>query len=361
MIYLRELIAASRYNNLNVIRLFLALMVICSHAYIICYGRGEKGRGEPLYCLTHGQEALGTIAVNLFFFISGMLITASWLHSKSMQDYLIKRIIRIYPGFISALIFSGLTIWIFCPEFRAQVGHGISWSFLMISDMVFLSKESLEWKGIFANNPSPDTVNGSLWTIPKEFACYILVAVVGLFALYKKRHIILIGAFFAYGNYCIFLLKGCESDKSFTRLLPYFLIGMCVWLWRDKIIITKYFAIISLITLIICSQFKPYFSILFPICGSYLTLWLAYIPRLKFTDWTKNTDLSYGTYLYALPIQQIAAMPVSLRVPWINFLITAPVVLIIALISWNMIEKRFLSLKGILLVDHDPADDATKS
>jgi peptidoglycan/LPS O-acetylase OafA/YrhL len=330
-------------------------MVICSHAFIICYGRGEKGRGEPLYLLTHGQEALGSVAVDLFFFISGMLITASWLNSKSMKDYLMKRILRIYPGFITAIMFSGLIIWVFCPEFRAEVGHGISWSFVMLRDMVFLNRECLEWNGIFAHNPSPDTVNGSLWTIPKEFGCYILVAVIGLFALYKKRIIILLGTIIVYVNYIIFLHLGSDPDKSYTRLLPYFLIGMCTWLWRDKIILSKWLGLLSIIILIASSQFKPYFSIIFPFCGCYLTLLFAYLPRFQFLEWTKKTDLSYGTYLFALPVQQVAAMHDSLRVPWINFAITTPIVMLIALISWSCIEKRFLSLKGISLADYDPA------
>ena len=69
--------ASGRENNLNAIRLLLAAGVIFSHSFPICYGRGGEAKGEPLYILTHGQESFGSIAVNLFFFISGMLITAS--------------------------------------------------------------------------------------------------------------------------------------------------------------------------------------------------------------------------------------------------------------------------------------------
>jgi len=184
---LRDTIDSSRSNNLNAIRLLLAAAVIYSHSFPVSYGRGGEGKGELLYLLTLGQESFGSIAVNLFFFISGMLIPASWLRSTSMAEYLMKRVLRIYPGYIVAVIFSAITVMILCPEFRHGIGHGISWAIILIKDCIFLTYRSLEWPGIFAYNPGPNAANGSLWTIRPEFTCYLLVAAIGLFAIYRSE------------------------------------------------------------------------------------------------------------------------------------------------------------------------------
>lgn len=161
--------AAGSNSNLTAIRLMLAIAIILAHALPISLGLGGEATGDPLG-IWKRLEAFGVVAVNLFFFISGMSITASWLRSKSMQDFFMKRVLRIYPGFIVAVGFSGALIWTFCPEFRAGAGNGISWLNTFVRDLLFLSSKSLGWKGTFAGNPYPDAANGSLWTIVKEFS-----------------------------------------------------------------------------------------------------------------------------------------------------------------------------------------------
>ena len=355
-------IANGGSNNLNAIRLMLALAVILSHAQVLSIG---FTKGEPLFTWTHEQETFGTVAVDLFFFISGMLITASWFRSKSMNDYLMKRVLRIYPGFVTAVLFTGAIIWVLFPEFRANAGHGLSWLETMVEDCVFLTRKSLvgwHWTGIFPDNPDPNDANESLWTIPYEFSCYFLILWLGLFCLLKYRRLILASFL------CIFLFNVVKSNHaegffsgnnflpSNCRFLTYFLAGTCTWLWRDKILFSWTIALGCLITLLVASQFTPWFSVIFPFTGSYLILWLGFGPKLRCLDWTNRTDLSYGIYLYAWPIQQIVAMHRPLRHPWLNFLISTPVALFFAWLSWNFVEKKFLAKKNVSVQDFDPGD-----
>jgi peptidoglycan/LPS O-acetylase OafA/YrhL len=148
-------IASRKNNNLNIIRLLLALAVIVSHSFPVALGPGGDTREEPLYAWTHQQESSGAVAVDLFFLISGLLVTASWLRSKSMQDYLMKRILRIYPGFIVAMGFSAALVWAICPEFRVAVVHPVQWLLLLLQNLLFLSNSSIFFQGIFAGNPFP--------------------------------------------------------------------------------------------------------------------------------------------------------------------------------------------------------------
>lgn len=349
-------------NNLNLIRLVLALAVIYAHAYPLSLG---VGKGVDLINrLTHGQQTAGGLAVDLFFLISGFLITASWLHSSSMQNFLQRRVLRIYPAYMVTLAFCALLIWGICPAFRAMPEHQgapylltlISWGIDFFKDCTLLTFNSISWKGVFAGNPYPGCANASLWTIQKEFFCYLLVAGIGQFALFKHRSLTLLAALVIYAAYTKGLLVGADMEQMDRRYLCYFFFGMNFWLWRDKIPYSTLLAGGCLLLLVLGSQFKPLFSILMPAAGGYLVLWLGYGPKVSLFDWTHRTDLSYGTYLYAYPVQQFFAMIPSLRDPLVNFLLTVPCVLGLAWLSWNLVEKRFLALKNYVPRDHDPGE-----
>jgi len=359
MTYLYNL-SSRNSNNLNAIRLFLALSVIFSHSFPVCYGSVREAKCEPVAVWTHGQMTLGSAAVNLFFLLSGMLITASWLRSTSMEDFLMKRVLRIYPAFVIAVGFSGIVIWCFCPEFRMMAGKGLPWLVDMGKDWIFLTHSCLGWNS-FAHNPYHDSANASMWTIQPEFQCYLLVAAIGLFCLFRRRVLLLLIFVIIYLCYIRMLFGFNCLGISDCRLLTYFALGVIIWLWRDKIPISGKFALLSLIGLFLSANHKPLFSVLFPIFAVYLTLWVGFAFRLPFFNWTKTTDLSYGTYLYAFPIQQIVAMNPTLRISWVNFLISTPIILIIAWLSWHFIEKDFLAMKKISRYDYDPGSAINKA
>ena len=103
-----------RQNNLDLIRFVLASLVIFSHSYPLT--RGYSQGLEPIAGLTGFQADGGTLAVNFFFVISGFLITQSWFASRSCDDFLRKRILRIFPGYIVAFIVSEIIAISCCPD-----------------------------------------------------------------------------------------------------------------------------------------------------------------------------------------------------------------------------------------------------
>jgi peptidoglycan/LPS O-acetylase OafA/YrhL len=76
--------------------------------------------------------------------------------------------------------------------------------------------------------------------------------------------------------------------------------------------------------------------------------------RWRFTRWTEKTDLSYGIYLYAFPVQQVIASFPSLRSWALNFLIALPVTAGLAWLSWHFVEQPFLQMKNVQMTDFDP-------
>jgi peptidoglycan/LPS O-acetylase OafA/YrhL len=348
---LQTLVGSRQNNNLNAIRLLLAILVILDHSFPLTRGKD----GDPLFILSHEQTTCGILAVYLFFFISGFLITASWLNSKSMNDYLRRRILRIFPGYIVALIFSFLIASAFAVHPFADLPSRLG----KFNDVFYLGKQSCAGDWVFPKNPYPSTANGSLWTIHTEFMCYLLVAAIGLFGFFKHRSLIFTIFLMMFG-YCglTLLLKGEASiqfDLGFFAFLFYaiFLSGACAWLWRDKIPIHSALAIPTLIITLITTQFSPLFMMLAPFTASYLVLWIGFAFRIKILAWCDKTDLSYGVYLFAFPIQQTLVVA-GLTNPWMLFIIATPISLAVAFLSWTFVEKPFLRMKSRDFSDHDP-------
>lgn len=293
------------------------------------------------------------VAVELFFLISGMLITASWFRSRSMEDFIYKRVLRIYPAFITAIIFSAALIWIWCPEFRNTVAIR-GWGQSLIHDSLFLTHGSLVGHGIFAANPFQGEANGSLWTINIEFSCYLLVAVLGMFCVFKHRTALLTIGAAIWIYYVAGLRFGGYTQRPYGRFLTFFLAGMLVWLYRDKVRFSPRIALCCLIAIVASANLRPVFSAIFPIAGSYIILWIGLQPSARFVRWTDDRDLSYGVYLFAFPIEQVVASIPALRSPGIILGIALPIALALAAVSWRFIERPALRLKSRKFCDYDP-------
>ncbi|MEH4266789.1 acyltransferase family protein [Klebsiella aerogenes] len=93
-------------NNLDIIRLFAALSVVTYHSFAI---NPEWGLYDPTKSL-FGHTSTGGVAVKIFFFISGLLVTNSLLTKKSSIEFIVSRALRIFPGLIFVTSTSALLI-----------------------------------------------------------------------------------------------------------------------------------------------------------------------------------------------------------------------------------------------------------
>src|SRR5690554_2062789 len=87
-------------NNFDLLRFLLASSVIVCLCYAIFYGWDKFVLEEPFMSWSGGTISIGSAAVNFFFMISGFFIVRSFEKSANFWEYLKKRILRIYPGFI---------------------------------------------------------------------------------------------------------------------------------------------------------------------------------------------------------------------------------------------------------------------
>ena len=158
-------------NNLNFIRLFLAILVVFAHSF-------DLGKyPEPLTVFSKGQIGLGSFAVNCFFIISGILITHSYIRSKDNFMYLYKRFIRLFPGLFVCALFTVIIIGSInttLPLINFFTNKQV-YNYLFKNSFL-LTSSSLP--GVFVTNPYPFAVNGSLWTLRFEVLLYLVVFII---------------------------------------------------------------------------------------------------------------------------------------------------------------------------------------
>ena len=81
---------------------------------------------------------------------------------------------------------------------------------------------------------------------------------------------------------------------------------------------------------------------------TYVALALAYHPWLQITAYRRMGDYSYGTYVLAFPIQQLLVWRFGIGDPLLLFAATMAVTLPLAALSWHLVEKPALAMKGQL-------------
>lgn len=338
----------SRKNNFDFLRLALAVLVIFSHAYPL--GLGSEA-AEPLGRLTHDQATLGGVAVDGFFIMSGFLICASAQRSSGVWSFLKKRISRIYPAFaVGALLSAFIVLPLAGAHFAYRTALPRLGNFLLQT----LRLTEYSYAGAFVHNPYPGVINGSLWSVSFEFWCYIGVALLLLAGALRKPALIavlfavswLIGIAFRVegwilGGKWLGVLVGVPH--FWARLLPLYLSGVVFYLYRERIPHSTVLAALSAASLVAASFFQAGMAAAIPIAGAYLLFWFAFSPAIPLSRTSQFGDFSYGTYLYAFPIEQLVMQHIGHPVaPLVLFACATPLTLLAAIVSWYAVERPFL-------------------
>jgi peptidoglycan/LPS O-acetylase OafA/YrhL len=334
-----RLLVSDKANNFDAIRIAMALLVVWSHSFALYFGTEAA---EPISLLTGGALNAGNIAVDVFFIVSGFLIQRSFERSKTSWSYLKKRIARIYPGFIVA---TSLCAFVLLPLYA-----GTRYTLGSVAKTLGLN---LLLQGWFVN-PEPfvhnhgHPMNGSLWSIPFEFWCYLGVLALGLLRL-RRVHVlaafIVIIGIQAYTNITGRVFGGGLLGKIvgwpnlWFRMAPLFMAGMLVCLYREKVPRSGRLALLGLAFLVACARFSPIAAdAVLPLTVGYAVFYWAFSRQLL--QAAKYGDYSYGTYLYAFPIQQLLLALTSLRFP--AFVIASMALSLLAgVASWFLVERWF--------------------
>lgn len=333
-----------RDNNFDFLRFLAATLVIFSHSFAL------TGRGFEPYLWLTGYATFGTLVVNIFFVLSGFLITKSWLDNPGVIVFLKKRILRIMPGLFVAVVFTILVI----GPLVTSLNIGKYFLHPMTREYfknAFLSVNFF-LPGVFTDNIYKGAVNGSLWTLPVEFKLYILVLVFGIVKLFQKRILVLLAgmallSLVAINLYSPTLYSIGQTDLDFLRLAVYFFMGILFYLYRDKIIFSKY--IFSLALIVLLASFKLKYGLIISfLVLPYIILYIGLFKIKALNIFSKYGDFSYGLYIYAFPVQQTIAYLSKNKISTIALFFFAFIVtLLLAVCSWNFVEQPFIKLKSI--------------
>ncbi len=328
MVILGDILKRSK-NNFDLIRLIAALMVVFGHSFVLFKNNGSY---DPIQNIFH--ESSGTLAVYIFFFLSGIFISASFLNKKDHISFVRMRFFRIWPGLIICTIFTVLVIGILFTDltFKQFFFNTDTWTYL-ISNISFYNSTSHRLPGLFVNNPYGSAVNGSLWTLPFEVKCYCLVFLFGVTGLLNKR--IPMALFFLVLVYLL-IFHSSYIDFFGGKLLLFFVAGMVAYLFNDILILDYR---IALPAILICAFIyrTDFFTLGFYITLIYSTIVLS-ASRI-FRKIKLPGDYSYGIYIYGFLIQQTLIHLFPDLSPYPGFFISLPIVFILSALSWHLIEK----------------------
>jgi peptidoglycan/LPS O-acetylase OafA/YrhL len=332
-----------RDNNFDVLRLFAAGLVLWSHCYPL------TGHPEPLAGLA-GPTG-GEIGVIMFFAMSGFLIARSWTEDPQPGRYALKRALRLLPALVVAVAF---TTFVVGPLFTTLPLGGYltdpeTWFYCVRASLLVTISGHLP--GVFVANVYPDAVNGSLWTLPVEACCYVMVAVLGLLGIVRRSSLLLAGAVVCL--LAVTPLSPLSSGLGGTAaggnapivllLVGTFLLGAVFYALRARLRLS-WLVLAGLALLWVLTWNGQWTAFTTVLLFSYGTLVLAFRTPAGLRRITAPGDVSYGVYVYAFPVQQ-SVWALWHPGPGVMFAIAAPVTYLLALLSWRVIERPALRLK----------------
>jgi peptidoglycan/LPS O-acetylase OafA/YrhL len=346
-----------RRNSVNALRLGLAGIVLLSHTLKL------HGGSDPVELVTGSSVDAGTMAVDGFFALSGFLIVGSFLGSPSTGRFLWRRCLRILPGFWVCLL---VTAFVLLPVAQLMergtlagfplTGEESALSYVTSNAALFVRQ--YEVTGLLDGG----SVNGSLYTLFYEFACYLGVAVLGAVGLLRRRTWpLLVTAALVWAFALEQLLTGAdavagsETLSTALRFGAMFLAGALAHRLSARLPLSRAGGAVAALVLaqaVVLSSFAGgdpdgtlVYLLVAPPAVAYLVLLAGSSPRLRTVG--ADRDLSYGLYVYAWPAQKLVLLAGAAMWPVGTFgLVSLALALLLAWASWTWVESPALRLKA---------------
>ena len=280
-------------NSFDIVSLVAAVDVMLAHT-IANAGGGRK--------LLFWRFLAPGPAVAVMFAVSGFLVTASYERSSKTLDFYKKRIMRIYPPLIAAVVIPVILYLCF----------GLL-PFKPVQILVECVKTICI--GSFGKYTVPVGAvgNGSLWTIVIQMQFYFLTPL--LFRLLKNIRIAVV-LFVAMLSVNLLslriegILTGTVERLYSLTCLPYlymYLFGMIIYIYREKLLeklqnsLVPLLVCYALIHWVFALDLRFTWKYINPV-SALLIMSIAIGAAFRFVNHRMKWDVSYGIYLWHLPV-----------------------------------------------------------
>lgn len=337
---------SAHVNNFDFLRLLFATFVITGHSYYLA-GQPEQ---DTLWLFSHGQEKFSKFGLWGFFAISGYLIVKSLLRSPSLPEYYFKRLIRVFPGL---WVMVGLTVLGGYWFFDTRLGSYWQNQQVHLYGLNLVLRLHTSIPGVFAHNPVPGVINGSLWTVPYEVFFYLLLT-----PLFFLRHRLVWLRAVVLATFSVLLVLQLTGRVYFPTyslgliadqlifLGIFFMAGAVLalfpaWIrqaqWRARLVVVTG---LLLLGVLYGGGYTYARFVLIPLFV--IALGESNYPVLS---WIRRYgDISYGVYIWGWPVQQVLVQVLHPSQPLLA-LLSVLLAWAVGALSWHLIEKPALQLK----------------
>ncbi|MDE1465174.1 acyltransferase family protein [Spartinivicinus poritis] len=343
-----EVASLNRNNNFNFVRFVAAFAVLYRHMFDLSFGVPHTA--DPIEKIF--SFSVSSIAVDAFFFTSGYLVYKSLVLRRNLISFTMSRILRVFPALIIALLFSivvvgGLSSSLNSLDYFTSTEV---WSYFVNNIFLFDGVIQYYLPEVFTDNPYPNAVNGSLWTLPGEVHMYILIGFFYFFGVTESKDKVSSICLFIFFIYILNHIGVFNLDGSFKIYLKFFVMffsGVLYYLFAEKIKLNLYLFVVAMFFLVFFFN-NSFVRILYPLLLGYVILYFVFAVKGKVLYFNKFGDYSYGIYIFSFPIQQLVIYFLIANESFTfkyALIISAFLTLLLSIFSWHAIEKPVLGLK----------------
>jgi peptidoglycan/LPS O-acetylase OafA/YrhL len=288
------------------------------------------------------------VAVDSFFVISGFLIFMSFDSSPNLNNYLNKRIRRIFPGYCAVILLCAFFMFFVSTE---KVANYFTLEFV---NYIFFNLLTLNFiqpalPGVFADHSFP-VINGALWTIKIELMFYLSVPIIA--CLLKKFNkvwvlslIYILSVF--YSTIMLWLFSHYDMD-IFVRLerqlpgqLAFFISGAFLYYYYSNFYNNAMLVLAVFVSVLIAHKYIVDIYFLYPASLAVVVIYFALIFKY-IGNFGKIGDLSFGVYIWHFPIIQLFILYDLFTNPIEGIVLLTLCIFLFSFLSWHWVEKKFL-------------------
>jgi len=334
-------------NAFDLVRIIAAVAVIFGHSF---YLFPTGGYAEPVTQLVQ-RNFTGTLAVGAFFFLSGILVTQSFVRNVDPARFVLMRASRIYPGAIVCIFVISFVIGPIVTTIPVRDYFGSREVYCYLASNISLLSVVRSamgcgtLPGVFPDNRIPFATNGSLWTLSPEIICYLYVLAFGALGLLKTRLrllvtlVALLAVHFVAPHAVLYFSEEKYSDT--LKVGMFFMAGVFAYAVRDILVIRGLYALplVAIAAILQGTLIQEY--------ALYLALFycLLVLAASKTARRVKLPgDYSFGVYIYGWPIQQMVAHFFPSMTSYPSNLVSIPAALLAGYLSWTFIERPALAI-----------------